>query len=74
MPDFRDYAVEVASPGARGIGDTHVLGRFLRDVAKLNSEQRNFRVFGPDETLSNGLESLFEVTNRQWEATTVRND
>ena len=43
MPDFRDYAVDVPSPGVRGIGDTHVLGRFLRDVVKLNSEQRNFR-------------------------------
>src|ERR1700675_3673889 len=74
MPDFRDYAVDVPSPGVRGIGDTHVLGRFLRDVAKLNSEQRNFRVFGPDETLSNGLEALFEVTQRQWDAATVPND
>ena len=74
MPDFRDYAVDVPSPGVRGIGDTHVLGRFLRDVAKLNSEQRNFRVFGPDETLSNGLEALFEATKRQWDAATVPND
>ena len=74
MPDFRDYAVEVPSPGVRGIGDTHVLGRFLRDVVMLNSEQRNFRIFGPDETLSNGLEALFEVTKRQWEASTVLND
>ena len=74
MPDFRDYAVDVPSPGVRGIGDTHVLGRFLRDVAKLNSEQRNFRVFGPDETLSNGLEAIFEVTKRQWDAATVPND
>ncbi len=57
MPDFRDYAVDVPAPGVGGIGDTHVLGRFLRDVAKLNMEQRNFRVFGPDETLSNGLEA-----------------
>ena len=62
------------TPGAHGIGDTHVLGPFLRDVAKLNEEQRNFRVFGPDETLSNGLEALFEVTNRQWDAATVPND
>ncbi len=74
MPDFCDYAVEVPAPGVRGIGDTHVLGRFLRDVAKLNQEQRNFRVFGPDETLSNGLEALFEVTKRQWEAATVPGD
>ncbi|MEO7385368.1 MAG: phosphoketolase family protein, partial [Gammaproteobacteria bacterium] len=74
MPDFRDYAVDVVSPGVPGIGDTHVLGRFLREVAKLNSEQRNFRVFGPDETLSNGLEAVFEVTNRQWIAPTAVND
>ena len=74
MPDFREYGVDVPSPGTPGIGDTHVLGRFLRDVAKLNSEQRNFRVFGPDETLSNGLEALFEVTKRQWEGATEPND
>jgi xylulose-5-phosphate/fructose-6-phosphate phosphoketolase len=74
MPDFRDYAANVPVPGAPGIGDTHVLGPFLRDVAKLNSEQRNFRVFGPDETLSNGLEALFEVTQRQWDAATLPND
>src|SRR5438552_5773907 len=74
MPDFRDYAVDVPLPGVHGIGDTHVLGRFLRDVANLNSEQRNFRVFGPDETLSNGLEALFEVTKRQWDAAIVPND
>ena len=74
MPDFRDYAVNVPTPGVRGIGDTHVLGPFLRDVMKLNLEQRNFRVFGPDETLSNGLEALFDVTQRQWEAATVPND
>ena len=74
MPDFRDYAVDVPTPGAPGIGDTHVLGRFLRDVAKLNHDQRNFRVFGPDETISNGLEALFEVTKRQWNAATAPND
>jgi len=74
MPDFRDYAAAVPAPGVRGIGDTHVLGRFLRDVAKLNCEARNFRVFGPDETLSNGLEALFEVTARQWNAATVPGD
>ncbi|MGA9031717.1 MAG: phosphoketolase family protein, partial [Sulfuricaulis sp.] len=74
MPDFRDYATDVPAPGAPGIGDTHVLGPFLRDVVKLNEAQRNFRVFGPDETLSNGLEALFEVTQRQWDAATVPND
>ena len=74
MPDFADYAVDVPKRGAAGIGDTHVLGRFLRDVLKLNAEQRNFRIFGPDETLSNGLEAVFEATNRQWLAATADND
>jgi len=74
MPDFTDYAVDVPKPGIRGIGDTHVSGRFLRDVLKLNAEQRNFRIFGPDETLSNGLEAVFETTNRQWLAATAPND
>ena len=74
MPDFRDYAVDVPVPGLRGIGDTRVLGRFLRDLIRRNSEMRNFRVFGPDETLSNGLEALFEVTQRQWDAATEPTD
>jgi len=74
MPDFREYGVELAKPGLPGIGDTHVLGRFLRDVAKLNGEERNFRVFGPDETLSNGLEALFQATERQWDAATLPGD
>ncbi|MDI1312555.1 phosphoketolase family protein, partial [Prosthecobacter sp.] len=74
MPDFRDYADEVSTPGVHGIGDTHVLGPFLRDVMKLNDEQRNFRVFGPDETISNGLAALFETTSRQWDAATESND
>jgi xylulose-5-phosphate/fructose-6-phosphate phosphoketolase len=51
MPDFRDYAVKVPSPGSVTAADTHELGVFLRDVAKANQEQRNFRIFGPDETL-----------------------
>jgi xylulose-5-phosphate/fructose-6-phosphate phosphoketolase len=74
LPDFRDYGLDVPAPGVPGSGDTHALGPFLRDVARLNSEQRNFRVFGPDEALSNGLEALFEVTNRQWDAATMPND
>ncbi len=74
MPDFSDYAVEVARPGVMGIGDTHVLGKFLRDVIKLNESQSNFRIFGPDETLSNGLASVFEATERQWEGATIKND
>jgi len=74
MPAFTEYAVPVAQHGCRGIGDTRVLGPFLRDVAKLNASQRNFRIFGPDETVSNGLEAVFQVTNRQWEADTAVND
>jgi xylulose-5-phosphate/fructose-6-phosphate phosphoketolase len=74
LPDFRDYGVDVPIPGSAGIGDTHVLGRFLRDVTARNGEQRNFRLFGPDETLSNGLESVFEVTARQWQAAMQVND
>ena len=60
-------------PGrGRGASGTHVLGPFLRDVLKLNASQRNFRIFGPDETMSNGLEAVFEATNRQWLAETPR--
>ena len=74
MPAFADYAVEVPEPGVLGIGDTHVLGKFLRDVVKANAAPRNFRIFGPDETLSNGLEAVFEATNRQWWAETIPDD
>jgi len=74
MPDFREYAIDVATPGVRGIGDTRVLRPFLRDVVNWNDDQRNFRVFGPDETLSNGLGAMFEATNRQWNAATEPND
>ena len=74
MPDFRDHAVSVPSPGAVDGQDTLILGHFLRDVAQLNQDQRNFRIFGPDETLSNLLGAVFEVTNRQWDAREVGND
>jgi xylulose-5-phosphate/fructose-6-phosphate phosphoketolase len=74
LPDFRNYAVDVPSPGSVLAADAHELGVFLRDVVALNREQRNFRIFGPDETLSNRLNSVFEETNRQWEARTQDND
>jgi xylulose-5-phosphate/fructose-6-phosphate phosphoketolase len=74
MPDFHDHAVKVSTPGVFKACDTEVLGRFLRDVAKLNQSDRNFRIFGPDETLSNLLGAVFEVTNRQWDAREVGND
>jgi xylulose-5-phosphate/fructose-6-phosphate phosphoketolase len=66
MPDFRNYAVSVPKPGTENAEATRVLGGFLRDVMKLNAEARNFRVFGPDETASNRLDALFEVTSKQW--------
>jgi xylulose-5-phosphate/fructose-6-phosphate phosphoketolase len=74
MPDFRVHAVRVPSPGAVEGQDTMVLGKFLRDVVTLNEKPRNFRIFGPDETLSNLLGAVFEVTNRQWDAREVQND
>ena len=74
MPNFQDYAVEVTAPGAVQAEDARVLGRFLRDVITCNEPQRNFRIFGPDETVSNRLGAVFEVTNRQWDADTVTGD
>jgi xylulose-5-phosphate/fructose-6-phosphate phosphoketolase len=64
MPDFRDYAVKVTRPGAVVAEATRIMGTFIRDVMKLNREEHNFRVFGPDETASNRLTALFEVTDR----------
>ncbi|MET3981931.1 xylulose-5-phosphate/fructose-6-phosphate phosphoketolase [Mucilaginibacter sp. UYP25] len=74
LPQFRDYAVDVAVHGVDGEGDVHVTGRFLRDVIKFNEDSRNFRIFGPDETISNRLEAVFEATNRQWNTLTQDND
>jgi xylulose-5-phosphate/fructose-6-phosphate phosphoketolase len=70
MPDFRDYAVAVPRPGHAIAEATHVMGNFVRDVMKLNMDKRNFRLFGPDETASNRLGAVFEVTNRAWLAET----
>jgi xylulose-5-phosphate/fructose-6-phosphate phosphoketolase len=74
LPDYREYGVDVPRPGVQGIGDTHVLGKFIRDVIAFNEPTRNFRVFGPDETLSNGLEAVFDVTRRQWEGEVLEGD
>jgi len=74
MPDFKNYAVSVPSPGVVTAADTYELGVFLRDIIQLNREQRNFRIFGPDETLSNRLNAVFEATNRQWEGEVVAGD
>ena len=72
LPDFRDYAVEVPAPTATTSEATRVLGAFLRDVVRAN--ERSFRIFGPDETDSNRLGDVFEVTNRQWNAQTLPTD
>ncbi|MDQ6726357.1 MAG: phosphoketolase family protein [Actinomycetota bacterium] len=74
MPDFRVHGVAVASPGSVDAQDTKVLGGFLRDVVALNSSPGNFRIFGPDETVSNLLSAVFEVTDRQWDARRTEDD
>jgi xylulose-5-phosphate/fructose-6-phosphate phosphoketolase len=74
MPDFVDYAVKFKKPGSVEAQDTLVLGAFIRDVVKLNEDRKNFRVFGPDETASNKLGPVFEVTDRQWNAETIPGD
>lgn len=74
LPEFRDYAVTVPRPGAVEASDMGTLGPYLRDVVQLNHRARNFRIFGPDETVSNMLSAVFEVTDRQWEADIISND
>jgi xylulose-5-phosphate/fructose-6-phosphate phosphoketolase len=74
LPDFCDYAVDVPAPGAVDAEDTRVLGGYLRDVLSLNSATRNFRIFGPDETMSNRLNEVFKVTERQWDAELIPGD
>jgi len=74
LPDFRAYAVAVAAPGVADAEDTRVLGGFLRDVISQNEATRNFRLFGPDETVSNRLDAVFDATSRQWVADTQPDD
>jgi xylulose-5-phosphate/fructose-6-phosphate phosphoketolase len=74
LPSFRNYAVDVKTPGSPESEATRVLGQYLRDVMKLNLHNRNFRVFGPDETASNRLEALYDVTGKTWEAATLPTD
>jgi len=74
MPDFRHYAVKVSKPGIAMAEATRVLGTFLRDVMKMNADTRNFRVFGPDETASNRLDALYEVTDKAFMETILPTD
>ena len=74
LPDFRDYAVDVPAPGAVEAQDMIELGGYVRDVFKLNADAKNFRIFGPDETMSNRLGKVFEVTGRDWNSQTAEGD
>ena len=74
LPDFREYGIKVPFPGAVEGQDMNELGTFVRDVYKLNADNRNFRVFGPDETASNRLSPVFEETARAWNAELIPQD
>ena len=74
LPDFRDYAVTVNAPGTVIKQDMMELGKYVRDVFKLNKESKNFRVFGPDEALSNRLNFMFDEEKRSWDAITYVDD
>jgi xylulose-5-phosphate/fructose-6-phosphate phosphoketolase len=71
LPDFREFAVNMEGHGVAKAADTLVLGEFLAEVVRRNAAHRNFRLFGPDETLSNRLDAVFKATNRQWELPVV---
>lgn len=68
MPDFRDYKVDVPYRGIASEGNMHAIGPYLRDIVGLNNDPRNFRIFGPDELVSNRLEAVLEATDRKWSA------
>ncbi len=74
MPNFADYAVDIPYPGSVKKQDMLVLSSFIRDIFKLNEENKNFRIFGPDETMSNRLYDVFEVTKRDWQLDIKEND
>ncbi len=74
LPDWRDHAVEVPTPGVTRSEPTRTLGRLLRDVMALSAGDRNFRIFGPDETESNRLGAVYDVTGKAWQADTSPSD
>ncbi len=74
MPHFRDYAVVITSPGEKEAESTRIVGQFLRDVMQRNLAQKNFRLFGPDETASNRLQAVYEVSGKEWMANFEAND
>ncbi len=74
LPNYRDYAVECPSPCEKQVSATGNMGKYLRDVMKANLSAKNFRVFGPDETASNRLEAIYEVSGKRWDAESAEVD
>ena len=74
VPDWHDYCLDIKKPGEVIAQDTMELGKFIRDVFKINKDNKNFRFFGPDEALSNRFNHVFEVENRMWNYKAIRND
>ena len=74
IPDFKNYAVDISKRGSVLKQDMRELGKFIKDIVALNSNKRNYRIFGPDEALSNRLNYVFEATKRQWNTETYDND
>ena len=74
MPDFRKYGLSVKKHGSIEASDMMELGKYIKDIIELNKDKHNFRIFAPDETLSNRLNHVFEVTNRKWNAKTIESD
>lgn len=74
LPDFRKYEIDVPTPGKNESSDMAELSKFIRDILKENALNNNFRLFGPDETMSNRLYSVFEASSRTWNASTISGD
>ena len=74
LPNFSNYAVKISYPGPILAQDTLILSSFIKDIFKLNKENKNFRIFGPDETMSNRLYDVFDATNRTWQQDIKEND
>lgn len=74
LPDFRKYGIDVKVPGKIVAQDMTELGKYIKDLISFNAEKRNFRIFGPDEALSNRLNYIFDVTDRKWNATILNSD
>ena len=74
VPDFRKYGLSFKKHGSVEASDMTELGRYIKDIIELNKEKRNFKIFAPDETASNRLNHVFEITNRKWNAKKIDND